>query len=288
MRLDGRTVLITGSTAGVGAAAARRLAALGARVVLHGRDAPSGEALASELTDAGPGRATFLRADFASLEEVRAFAGRALEDLDHLDALVLNAGLASARRVTTPDGFELTFAVNHLAHFLLAHRLLDALRETAARGRAARIVVVSSNGHRHGNLDLERVVDPPDYGGWMAYANSKLANVLFAREAARRWRDHGITVNALHPGVLATRIWDRNRGFVWGLARFAKVFMGSPDEGGRAVEHLVADPGLEGVTGAYFDGTERAEPGLPPDHEELARRLWEHSRAWVGLAEMAA
>jgi NAD(P)-dependent dehydrogenase (short-subunit alcohol dehydrogenase family) len=287
VRLAGRTVLITGSTAGVGAAAARRLAAQGARVVLHGRDAPRGEALAAELTDAGPGRATFLRADFASLDEVRAFAGRALDHLDRLDALVLNAGLASARRVTTADGFELTFAVNHLAHFLLAHLLLDALRAAAAGGGAARVVVVTSNGHRHADLDLERVADPPDYGGWMAYANSKLANVLFAREAARRWRDQDITVNVLHPGVLATRIWDRNRGFVWGLARLAKVFMGSPDEGGRAVEHLVADPELEGVTGAYFDGEERAEPELPPDHEELAGALWERSRAWVGLAEAA-
>ncbi len=117
----------------------------------------------------------------------------------------------------------------------------------------------------------------------MAYSNSKLANVLFAREAARRWAEHGITVTALHPGVLATRIWDRNSNPLWLLARLGKVFMDSPDVGGAAVERLVADPALEGVTGAYFDELERTEPGLPEDHEDLARALWARSMAWVGL-----
>jgi NAD(P)-dependent dehydrogenase (short-subunit alcohol dehydrogenase family) len=280
--LTGRTIFITGSTAGVGAAAAERLAERGARVVLHGRD----EARARKVLErigAGAGTADFLAADLASLAAVRGLAEAVLHRTERLDALVLNAGLARAPREITVDGFEKTFAVNHLAHFLLAHLLRPRLRETASSGRAARVVVVSSNGHRHADLDLERVADPPDYGGWKAYANSKLANVLFSREAARRWGPDGIVVNALHPGVLATRIWDRNARPTWLLARLAKVFMDPPDIGGEAVERLVTDPALEGVSGEYFDELERAQPGLPPNHEALAEELWERSRAWTGL-----
>ncbi len=284
MHLTGRTVLITGSTAGVGAAAAERLAARGARILLHGRDEERGRGVRDGIATAG-GSADLLVADLASLAEVRRLAAAVLERTDRLDALVLNAGLARAPRETTVDGYEKTFAVNHLSHFLLAHQLLDALRRAAAPDRAARVVVVASNGHRRADFDLDRVADPPDYGGPTAYANSKLANVLFAREAARRWASDGVTVNALHPGVLATRIWDRNFRPLWLVARLAKVFMDSPDVGGRAVEMLVADPALEGVSGAYFDETERAEPRLPTDHEELARALWRRSLQWVGLDE---
>lgn len=282
MDLSGRTVFITGSTTGVGAAAAERLGARGARLFLHGRDEERGRAVRDRIAAAG-GDAELLVADLASLAEVRGLVAAVLERADRLDALVLNAGLARAPRETTADGFEKTFAVNHLSHFLMAHLLLGALRAAASPERRARVVVVASNGHRRADFDLDRVADPPDYGGPTAYANSKLANVLFAREAARRWAPDGVTVNALHPGVLATRIWDRNFRPLWLLARLGKVFMGPPDVGGRAVEKLVADPALEGVTGAYFDETERAEPGLPPGHQELARALWERSLGWVGL-----
>ena len=281
--LTGRTVFITGSTAGVGASAAKRLAARGARVLLHGRDQKRGEEVRAGIAAAKGGEAHLLRADLSSLAEVRELAAAVTARTDRLDALVLNAGLARAPREITADGFEKTFAVNHLAHFLLAHLLLGALENAASTGRAARLVVVASNGHHRARLDLDRVTDPPDYDGWRAYADSKLANVLFAREAARRWAVHCVTVNALHPGVLATRIWDRNFRPVWLLARLAKVFMDSPRVGGEAVERLVADPALEGVTGEYFDELERAEPVLPPDHEDLARSLWERSIAWAGL-----
>ena len=282
MDLTGRTVFITGSTAGVGASAAARLAARGARILLHGRDAARGADVRERIVSAG-GEAEFLAADLASLAEVRALASAVSERTARLDALVLNAGLARAPREITVDGYEKTFAVNHLSHFLLAHLLLDALRHAASPGRAARLVVVASNGHRRADLDLDRVVDPPGYGGWQAYADSKLANVLFAREAARRWAGDGVAVNAIHPGVLSTRIWDRNHRPVWLLARLAKVFMDPPEVGGQAVERLVADPALEGVSGAYFDELERVEPGLPERPEALARELWERSLAWVGL-----
>lgn len=282
MDLTGRTVFITGSTAGVGASAAARLAARGARVLLHGRNASRGAHVRDRIVSAG-GEADFLVADLASLAEVRALASAVSERTARLDALVLNAGLARAPRETTVDGYEKTFAVNHLSHFLLAHLLLDALRNAASPGRAARLVVVASNGHRRADLDLDRVVDPPSYGGWQAYADSKLANVLFAREAARRWAGDGVAVNAIHPGVLSTRIWDRNHRPVWLLARLAKVFMDPPEVGGEAVERLVADPALEGVSGAYFDELERTEPGLPDEHDALARELWQRSLEWVGL-----
>ncbi|MEN8373930.1 MAG: SDR family NAD(P)-dependent oxidoreductase [Gemmatimonadota bacterium] len=283
MDLHDRTVFITGSTAGVGASAARRLAARGARVLLHGRDEKRGEALLTDIAAAG-GAAELISTDLSSLAAVRDLAEAVRERAPALDALVLNAGLARAPRETTAEGYERTFAVNHLAHFLLAHLLLDTLRAAAA-DREARIVVVASNAHRRADLRLDRVADPAGYDGWRAYANSKLANVLFAREAARRWADHGVTVNALHPGVLATRIWDRNRRPLWFIARLFKVFMESPDVGGAAVERLVAEPALGSVTGQYFDVMERAEPSLPGHHERLQAELWERSAGWVGLAD---
>lgn len=280
-----RVAVVTGANSGVGEAATRALARRGWRVVMLCRNRARGEAARDRIAGDAPGpRPGLVLADLADLESLRRGADEIRERHPRLDALVANAGLYLHRRQLTDEGFETTLAVNHLGHFLLTALLLPALR--AAEGR---VVVVSSDAHRHGDLDrapLSRILrGDVDYGGMQAYADSKLANLLFARELARREdaRSTGVTVAALHPGMLATSIWNRNDDLMSRIMRLFKPLMGSPETGGEAVARLASDAGQTATTGRYFNGTEPAEPSDRARDPGLARRLWEASLEATGL-----
>ena len=221
--------------------------------------------------------------DLSSLDDVRAVAGRIATRLSAVDILINNAGISSARRTLSADGFELTFATNHIGHFLLTHLLLERLE--AGRGR---IVNVSSRGHRRGDLrgaDLDDIARGRAWkGGLQAYADSKLANILFTLESARRWGGRGITANAVHPGVLATDIWNKTPWIARLLIRPFTWFMDRPEVGGAAVMNLVGNPAGDAVTGRYFNMNDEETPSPQARDEALAGELWERSLEWTARA----
>jgi retinol dehydrogenase 13 len=269
-------VLITGANSGVGFEATRLLVEAGIPVVMVCRSADRGEAARTEL-GTGAALTRVEQCDLADLGQVRALATRLVATGVEARALVNNAGLYRARLEHTVDGYERTLAVNHLGHYLLTRLLEQPLRR-----RGARIVNVTSGGHRGGRLDrrplLEIFRGPDDYGGWQAYADSKQANVLFTLELARRWPE--TPVYAVHPGVLATAIWDRERTLAMQMIRWFKPFMGSPAEGGRAVTHAVLD--ADDPSGTYFRGTSSEAPASGSRNPGLGHHLWEVSGHAVG------
>ena len=282
MDLTGRVAVVTGANSGVGRSATELLRAAGAEVTLVCRDRTRGEQALSEIERSRPGPAAALElADLSSPDSVRALAARLLDRLDRIDVLVNNAGLALDRLQTTAEGFELTFATCHLGHFLLTNLLLERLRG------GGRIVNVSSTAHRMGDLSrapLDRIARGQAWkGGFPAYCDAKLANVLFTAESARRWSGHGIAANAVHPGVLATNIWSRNPGVMALLLRAITVFMRRADVGGTAVLELIrrSEPGR--VSGRYFHVTTERTPQPQAEDRSLARDLWESSLTWTGL-----
>jgi NAD(P)-dependent dehydrogenase (short-subunit alcohol dehydrogenase family) len=249
------------------------------------RDRRRGEAAQAEIRrQASDSEVTLHIADLASLAAVRTLAEELRAQFDRVDVLVNNAGVWRARREMTDEGFEKTFAVNHLAHFLLTHLLLEPLK--AAGGR---VVNVSSEAHRGGDLTrrpLEEIVRGEGrFRGLQAYSDSKLANVLFTFELARRIDGSaGITTNALHPGVLATGIWNQNASPVSLFMRVFKPFLGRPKRGGEAVLRLAADPELEGVTGRYFNQLVQSTASDAAHDVDLAERLWNLSGELTGVS----
>ena len=282
MDLTGRVAVVTGANSGVGRSATELLLDAGAEVTLACRDRTRGEHALSEIERSRPGAAAALElADLSSADSVRGLASRLNDRLDRIDILVNNAGLALDRLQTTAEGFELTFATCHLGHFLLTNLLLERLRG------GSRIVNVSSTAHRFGDLrraPLDRIARGQAWkGGFPAYCDAKLANVLFTAESARRWSGHGIAANAVHPGVLATNIWSRNHGAMALLMRAITVFMRRADVGGTAVLELIrrSEPGR--VSGRYFQVNAERRPQRQAEDPDLARDLWEFSLSCVGL-----
>ena len=279
--IDGKRVLLTGATSGIGLEASVALARQGARVVMVGRDRAKTEAaVATVAARSGAAPEAYLLCDFSSQAQVRALAREVLDRFDRIDVLVNNAGGVNKTRRLTVDGIEATFAVNHLGYFLLTSLLLDRLVKSAP----ARVVTVASVGHRRGTLDFDDLGFERGYSIMKAYARSKLANVLFAAELARRLAGRGVTSNSLHPGAVATNIWSGAP--LWAkpiiLLLFRPFFI-SAEKGGSYIVRLAASPELEGVTGQYFEEAQRVDPAPLARDQALARRLWDVSSAMVGL-----
>ena len=279
--MNGKTCVITGATSGIGRAAALELARRGARVVVVARDAGRGRETVSEIErSTGTGRASLLVADLASQSEVRRLASEVRRAAPRLDVLVNNAGAIHMERRVSPDGHETTFAVNHLAAFLLTNLLLPHLRASAP----ARVVNVASAAHLGGHIDFDDLMGEKGYGGWKAYAQSKLANVLFTQELARRLGADGVSANSLHPGVVATGFGKNRNGLLSLGVRIAAPFFLSARKGAETVVHLASSPQVEGVTGKYFAKCRPAASSGESRDPEVARRLWEASERLTGLA----
>lgn len=278
--LEGKLCVITGATSGIGLETAERLAALGARLVLVGRDREKGAAALARLAQrpaAAP--AQMLYADLSRLDEVRHVAAEIAQAAPRIDVLINNAGAIFARRAVTADGFERTFALNHLAYFLLTALLRPQL------AAEARIVNVASEAHRGATLDFDDLQTVQGYSGWAAYRRSKLCNILFTRTLAQRLAGSGVTANCLHPGFVATRFGDNNGGvFRFALSIAKRCTAISPQKGAETSVHLAAAPEVAGQSGLYFDKCQPREPSAAAQDDAAAKRLWQVSAAFVGLS----
>ena len=279
--MDGKTCLITGGTGGIGKETAVGLARMGATVIIVSRDRARGEAAVEDIrARSGNERVDMLLADLASLEQVRHLATTFKERYSALHVLINNAGAIFSPRAETPDGFEMTFAVNHLSHFLLTHLLLDHLKASAP----SRIVNVASGAHFGGRIHFDDPMLTRKYRPFVAYQQSKLANVLFTYELARRLEGTGVTANSLHPGVVATG-FGRNTGwFFRNLVKVGGFLLSSPEDGARTSIHVASSPTLERISGKYFDHCREKRSSRASYDEEVARRLWEVSETMVGIS----
>ena len=275
-----RVVLVTGATNGIGRATAEALAARGAIVVVHGRSRDKAEATARAIAERTGNQAVeAIVADFAELDQVRRMAAELRARHNRLHVLINNAGLVAFDRRTTHDGFEAHFGVNHLATFLLTNLLLD----TVKAGAPARIVTVSSALHNRGRIDFDDLQAARRYSGVRAYATSKLANILFTTEVARRLEGTGVSANCHHPGVVSTGLAGDSRGLMALGWRLAKTFMISPEKGARTSIYLAQSPEVEGVSGRYFEDCREARTSAAAREADVAARLWEVSAGLAGL-----
>lgn len=282
--MRGKTILITGATNGIGLEAAVELARAGGRIVMVGRDPGRTEAaVAGVIARSGSRDVSHLLCDFSSQASIRALAADVLSGLDRLDVLVNNAGGVNKTRRLSADGIEMTFAVNHLGYFLLTNLLRDLL----VRSTPARVVTVASIGHRRGTLDFADLGYERGYSIMRAYTRSKLANVLFAAELARRLAGTGVTSNSLHPGSVATNIWSGAPLWAKPLIQILfRPFFLTVEEGAATIVQLAAAPEFAGVTGKYFEKGAAVPPAPLAQDEALARRLWQVSAAMVGLPDI--
>jgi NAD(P)-dependent dehydrogenase (short-subunit alcohol dehydrogenase family) len=278
--MGGKTALITGGTSGIGRATAVALAALGADVVVVGRNPQRGEAAVDEIKAQGHSDSVELMlADLSVQSEVRRLAGEFLERHDRLDVLANNAGLVQSKRTETPDGIETTLAINHLAPFLLTNLLLDRLKESAP----SRVITVSSEAQRWGNMDFDDMQSRRKYRGFPVYGMTKLANIMFTYELAERLKGTHVTANCVHPGPVSTNFGKNNGGPMTLFFRVAKPLMRTPGQGADTLIWLASSPEVEGVSGRYF--SDRREIGAKEiAHDPAARRrLWEISEELTGL-----
>ena len=275
-----KVCLITGATSGIGKAAALQIAQLGAILVMVGRNPQRTAAAIQEIRQqSSNGRVESMLADLSSQEEIRRLAENFKDRYQRLDVLVNNAGALMLSRQISVDGIEMTFALNHLNYFLLTNLLLDTLKSSGP----ARIINVSSDSHQNANLDFEDLQLERNYGGYKAYGRSKLANLLFTYELARRLQGSSVTVNALHPGFVATRFLANNglQGRVYNL--FVRLVGRSATRGARPITHLASSPEVEGVSGKYFveDGLVQSSPASYD--KDAALKLWRASEELTGL-----
>jgi len=278
--MAGKTVLITGGTSGIGRATALGLATMGAHLAITGRDRERTEGTAREIRAAGGGRVDVFVADLSSQSEVRRLAGEVLQTHPRIDVLVNNVGGFWNTRHVTADGLERTFALNHLAPFLLTNLLLGRLKQSGP----TRVVTVSSNAQSIGRIDFDDLQGERSYSGSRAYNQSKLANVLFTYELARRLQATSVTANALHPGVVSTTFGVEDPGGVQRLfVPLMRPFMKSPAQGAATSIHLASAPDLEQVTGRFFANSKPKRSSKRSYDETAAARLWQMSADLVGL-----
>ena len=278
--MGGKTVLITGGTSGIGKATAVAVAAMGADVVVVGRNPERGEAAVEEIRAQSHSEAVeLILADLSVQSEVRRLADEFQERHDRLDVLANNAGLVQSKRTETEDGIETTLAINHLAPFLLTNLLLERLEESAP----SRVITVSSEAQRWGNMDFEDIQSTRKYRGFPVYGMTKLANIMFTYELAERLKGTGVTANCLHPGPVSTNFGKNNGGPMALFFRLGKPFMRSPEQGADTLIWLAVSPDVEGVSGKYFSDRKEIEAKEIAYDEGARRRLWEVSEDLTGL-----
>lgn len=279
--LHDKICLITGPTQGIGRVTALAVGKTGATLVLVARDAQKGQALVDEIKAAGNPKVELIVADLSVQADVRRAAAEFLARHDRLHLLINNAGGIFHERRETKDGLEMTFALNHLAYFLLTNLLLDVMKKSAP----ARIVNVASRAHTRGRIDFADLQATKSYSGWPVYSQSKLANVLFSNELARRLAGTGVTSNSLHPGVVATGFGKSDRG-IWGLVtRLAAPFLLTPEKGAATTIYLALSPDVADVTGKYFADCKPVRPAPEALDLMVAGRLWDVSEKLTGLAK---
>lgn len=278
--MTGRTVLVTGGSGGIGRATALGLARMGADLAIIGRDRGRTEDAAHEIRAAGGGRVDMFIADLSSQSQVRGLAEEVLQCLSRIHVLINNVGGYFDTRHVTADGLERTFALNHLAPFLLTNSLLEKLKQ----GASARVVTVSSNAQASGRIDFGDLQGEESYSGARAYSQSKLANVLFSYELARRLKGTSVTANALHPGLVSTSFGAEDPGTIQRIfVPFLRPLMKSPAQGAAMSIHVASAPELEQVTGRYFANGHAKKSSEPSYDQATAARLWQVSADLVGL-----
>lgn len=280
--MQGKVVVITGATSGIGRVGAEQLAGMGARLVLVARDKVRGEAALDRLRQRAPGAAHRVHyADLSRIADMKRVAGEIAAGEPRIDVLVNNAGALFGSRRLTADGLELTFATNHLSAFVLTHGLRDRL----AAAKTARIVNTSSRAHQLAAQNLTDWQSARNFGGFFgAYARSKLYNILFTRELARRLAGTGVTANAFHPGIVATRFGDESGPILSLLVRAAKWFAISPERGADTLVYLASSAEAGGASGLYYYKRKPVAPAPAAQDEEAAKLLWAESERLTALS----
>ncbi|GAA4439096.1 SDR family oxidoreductase [Ravibacter arvi] len=270
-----KIAVITGPTSGIGKVTTLALAQLGFRLVLVARNEDKAKALLGEIGN--PSDAVFLKTDLSDLQSVKETVKMIRQHCNQIDLLVNNAGLIVDEKVFSVNGIELTFASNHLGHFLLTTELIDLLRVS----EDARIVHVSSEAHRFARFKAEELVNPPRYLHFIVYANSKLANVLFSNELAERYRGDGITSNALHPGTISSGFGGASRGLVKWFVNLGKPFFKNVEQGALTSLYLATSADVRGKTGGYYENQKLVSASRAAQNKENALKLWELSESLV-------
>ena len=279
--LEGKVCVITGATSGIGQVAAENLARMGVRLVLVARDERRGEAMLARLRAATPAIAHAIHyADLSGIAGTRRVAAEIAAAEPRIDILINNAGALFTARQVTADGLEKHFAVNHMAY----HMLTEGLRDRLFASAPARVVNTASGAHLGARLDLDDLQMAKRYNGVQAYRRSKLYNIMWTRELARRWAGRGVTVNCFHPGFVATRYGDESGGLLSYAVRFAKLFAISPKEGARTLVYLATSHEVADVSGGYFVKCRLTRPSADAENDEAARRLWDATARLAGTA----
>lgn len=280
--MSGKICLVTGANSGVGKYTALGLAKMGAEVVMVCRDKGRGESAQKEIVEeCGDKNVHLMLCDLSVQKQIRTFADDFRKKYKKLDVLVNNAGLMIGKRILTEDGIEYTFAVNHLAYFLLTHLLLDMLKESAP----SRIINVSSMGHRFASIYFDDLMFEKKYSDFFAYNQSKLANIMFTYELARRLEETDVTANCLHPGGVATNFGNESAPvfrFLLELGKLTRVMV-SPEKGARTSVYLASSPDVEGVSGKYFDNCRGKKSSGRSYDVNAQKKLWELSEKLTGI-----
>jgi NAD(P)-dependent dehydrogenase (short-subunit alcohol dehydrogenase family) len=282
--MRGKTVVATGATSGIGEVAVLALAGLGARIVFVARDEARARETMQKLEAKAPGLGHRMHlADLSSMAETRKVGAVIAADEPRIDVLINNAGALFSDRRVTPEGLELTFALNHMAYFVLT----EALRDRLVASAPARIVSTSSSAHQGASLDFSDLQSARGYSGFRVYGRSKLANILFTRELARRLSGTGVTANCLHPGAVATRFGESSGGWVGRLLPVLRLFFISPEKGADTIIYLASSPEVANTTGAYFVKRKITAPTAAAQDDAAAKRLWEASETLAAKERVA-
>jgi NAD(P)-dependent dehydrogenase (short-subunit alcohol dehydrogenase family) len=280
--MKGKTVVITGGTSGIGEVAAKTLAQMGARVVLVARNKSRADETLARLRRSGPDIAhSVYFADLSRLAEMKRVAAEIANREPPIDILINNAGALFGTRRLTEDGLEYTFALNHMSYFVVT----EGLQQRLLASGGARIINTASAAHQRATLDFDDLQSAKSFRATRAYGRSKLCNILFTRQLARRLQGTGATANCLHPGFVATRFADESGGLISRFAWLAKFFAIAPAEGAQTIIYLASSPEVGNVTGQYFYKCRPTTPSAPALDDRAALALWERSAALAGIKE---